>query len=374
MHTLRRSRMDNLEFVGRLQSFSAIHETFSQCSKEIVEVFRSGVPNFCAVALSLIDCGYKPLGIRLDSGDLAYQSIEARKFFGIIGEAFCLPTFQKMTITASNDITEDTLDALNKQGHSIDAYGIGTHLVTCFKQPALGCVYKLVEINGQPRIKISADPTKVTIPGKKWGYRIYGKEGYALLDLLMAETDCPPKIGQRILCRHPFSEAKRAYVVPQRVEPLYKTYWSGKAEAKKRQVEEEMREWTQEQKEKMAAIQVKVEKEEEEEPLERRRGEASTSKEEQIEKLTQEWTAHLELGEDREAEVAIPQAEREPARRELGAERDPARRKAKEGEQQRAWKWRMSQEKVRRLEAAERAERDLKAAETRMGKIRERLR
>ncbi|GBG89292.1 hypothetical protein CBR_g49001 [Chara braunii] len=125
-------------------------------------------------------------------------------------------------------------------------------------------------------------------------------------------------------------------------------------EAKKRQMEEEFKKWTKEQEEKMAAIQAEVEKEEEEEnqvedevALERRRGGISTSKEEEIEKTTQEWTAHLELGEDREAKLA------------------------KEEEQQRAWKWCLSQERVRRLEAAERAEKDLKAAETRMEKIRE---
>ncbi|GBG80208.1 hypothetical protein CBR_g30575 [Chara braunii] len=148
-------------------------------------------------------------------------------------------------------------------------------------------------------------------------------------------------------------------------------------EAKKRQMEEELKKWTKEQEEKMAAIQVEVEKEEEEKqveeevPLERRRGGASTIKEEEIQKTTQEWTAHLEMGEDTEAELAIPQAEREAARRELEAERDPVRRKAKQEEQQRAWKCCLSQERIRRLEAAERAEQDLKAAETRMGKIRE---
>ncbi|GBG59899.1 hypothetical protein CBR_g66704 [Chara braunii] len=147
-------------------------------------------------------------------------------------------------------------------------------------------------------------------------------------------------------------------------------------EAKKKQMEEELKKWTKEQEEKMATIQVEVDKEEEEEkqveeevPLERRRGGASMSKEAEIEKTTQEWTAHLELGKDREGELAMPQAEREAARRELEIERDPVRRKVKEDERQRAWQWRLSQERVGRLEAAEQAEKDLKAAETRMEKI-----
>ncbi|GBG93255.1 hypothetical protein CBR_g62134 [Chara braunii] len=144
-------------------------------------------------------------------------------------------------------------------------------------------------------------------------------------------------------------------------------------EAKKRQMEEELKE----QEEKMAAIQEEVEKEEEEEeveeeePLERRRGEASTSKEIEIARIAEEWAAHLELGEDREAEMAIPQEEREAARRQIETERDAVRRKAKVEEQQMAWRYRLSQERVRRLEAAETAEKDLKARETRMGKIRE---
>jgi nicotinate phosphoribosyltransferase len=80
-----------------------------------------------------------------------------------VEKEFHVPGFGKLVIVASNDINEETLDALNKQGHEIDAFGIGTHLVTCFSQPALGGVYKLVEIKGQPRIKLSEDVTKVCI-------------------------------------------------------------------------------------------------------------------------------------------------------------------------------------------------------------------
>lgn len=203
------------------RSFQALVDTY--------EVMRSGLPNFCAVALALHELGYKALGVRLDSGDLSYLSVETRRFFKTIEEELNIPGFGKLVITASNDINEETLDALNKQGHEVDAFGIGTHLVTCFMQPALGCVYKLVEINGQPRIKLSEDLAKVTIPRKKQCYRLYGKEGFALLDLLTGEDEPPPQVGERILCRHAFSESKRAYVVPQRVEPLYKCVWSSKA-------------------------------------------------------------------------------------------------------------------------------------------------
>ncbi|KAK7406531.1 hypothetical protein VNO78_08158 [Psophocarpus tetragonolobus] len=196
------------------------------------DVMRSGIPNFCAVALALSDLGYKAIGIRLDSGDLAYLSCEVRKLFCSIEKEFGLPGFGKMSITASNDLNEETLDALNKQGHEIDAYGIGTYLVTCYAQAALGVVFKLVEINNKPRIKISEAVSKVTIPCKKRIYRLYGKEGYALVDIMTRESEPPPKVGERILCRHPFEESKRAYVVPQKIEELLSCYCAGSSDKK----------------------------------------------------------------------------------------------------------------------------------------------
>ncbi|KAF9678512.1 hypothetical protein SADUNF_Sadunf07G0042600 [Salix dunnii] len=194
------------------------------------DVMRSGIPNFCAVALALNDLGYKAVGIRLDSGDLAYLSCEARKFFSAIEKEFGVPGFGKTGITASNDLNEETLDALNKQGHEVDSYGIGTYLVTCYAQAALGCVFKLVEINNQPRIKLSEDVSKVSIPCKKRSYRLYGREGYPLVDIMTGGNEPSPKVGERILCRHPFNESKRAYVVPQQVEELLKCYWPGSSD------------------------------------------------------------------------------------------------------------------------------------------------
>ncbi|KAM3387018.1 hypothetical protein ACQJBY_010111 [Aegilops geniculata] len=203
-------------------SFLALVDTY--------DVMRSGIPNFCAVALALHDLGYKASGIRLDSGDLAYLSIETRKVFHAIEKEFNIPGFGKMIITASNDLNEETIDALNKQGHEVDAFGIGTYLVTCYSQAALGCVFKLVEINSRPRIKLSEDVAKVSIPCKKRCFRLYGKEGYPLVDIMIRESEPSPKAGERILCRHPFLESKRAYVVPQHVEELLHCYWPGSSD------------------------------------------------------------------------------------------------------------------------------------------------
>lgn len=181
--------------------------------------------NFCAVALALNDQGYRPVGIRIDSGDLAYLSCLARKNFVEVAEHYKLPWFADLTIVASNDINEETILSLNEQGHKIDCFGIGTHLVTCQKQPALGCVYKLVEINNQARIKLSQDVEKVTMPGRKNVFRLYGTEGWAVIDILQREDEPPPKVGEKVLCRHPFHESKRAFVTPAKVEALYKIYW-----------------------------------------------------------------------------------------------------------------------------------------------------
>lgn len=175
--------------------------------------------------MALNTIGYRALGIRIDSGDLAYLSVLTRSYFEKISETYNLPWFAKLTIVASNDINEETILSLNEQGHKIDCFGIGTHLVTCQRQPALGCVYKLVEINGQPRIKLSQDVGKVTMPGHKEAYRLYGADGHALIDLLQRSSEVPPEVGQKVLCRHPFQESKRAYVIPTRVEKLYKVYW-----------------------------------------------------------------------------------------------------------------------------------------------------
>jgi nicotinate phosphoribosyltransferase len=203
-------------------SFLALVDTYN--------VLQSGLPNFCAVALALRELGYDAVGIRLDSGDLSYLSKRARAFLRNVEQLLgtkMADRLSKVTITASNDIHEEVLYSLRQHGHEIDAFGIGTHLVTCLKQPALGCVYKLVEVDGTPRIKLSEDVAKMTIPGNKNGYRLFSQTGEAIVDVMTGVNEPPPKVGERILCRHPFVESKRAYVVPSKVEPLFHLVWDG---------------------------------------------------------------------------------------------------------------------------------------------------
>lgn len=205
---------------GELAAFIAYAQSFPTnllCLVDTYDTLNSGVPNFLCVALALSDIGHKPVGIRLDSGDLAYLSKKAREMFCQVANRFDKPFFADLMIVASNDINEPVLYALAKQvreedgwssacnhnlvsrqadrprtrrstqllnglhgclqGHAIDAFGVGTHLVTCQAQPALGCVYKLVEINSHPRIKLSQEITKVTMPCRKNVYRLYAANG-----------------------------------------------------------------------------------------------------------------------------------------------------------------------------------------------------
>ncbi|XP_028260432.1 nicotinate phosphoribosyltransferase isoform X2 [Parambassis ranga] len=159
-----------------------------------------GLLNFCAVALTLFELGYRPLGVRLDSGDLCRQSVDVRRVFRLCSEHFSVPLFDSLLIVGTNNISEQSMAELNKKENEINVVGVGTHLVTCTKQPSLGCVYKLVEARGRPRMKISEDPEKSTVPGRKAVYRLVDAEGHPFLDLQCLEAESPPEAGLPLQC------------------------------------------------------------------------------------------------------------------------------------------------------------------------------
>lgn len=134
---------------------------------------KSGVPTAIKVAKELGD-KINFVGIRLDSGDIAYLSKEARKMLDEAG-------FKDAKIIASNDLDEETIMSLKSQGARVDSWGVGTKLITGYDQPALGAVYKLVAVENEQgeyvdRIKLSNNAEKVTTPGKKNVYRIINKK------------------------------------------------------------------------------------------------------------------------------------------------------------------------------------------------------
>ncbi|RXJ50712.1 nicotinate phosphoribosyltransferase [Gelidibacter gilvus] len=131
---------------------------------------RSGLPNAITVAKEMEDNGEQLLGVRLDSGDLAYLAKKARKMLDDANLGY-------VKIVASNQLDEFVIKSLKDQGAPIDIFGVGTNLVTGKPDAAIEGVYKLSEYNGEPRIKLSENIIKVSLPYKKQVYRMLDKNG-----------------------------------------------------------------------------------------------------------------------------------------------------------------------------------------------------
>ena len=143
-------------------------------------VLKSGVPNAIKVFNEyLVPNGYRPKGIRIDSGDITYLSKKCRKMLDDAG-------FPDCKIVASNSLDEYIIRDMLIQGAEIDLFGVGESLITSKSSPVFGGVYKLVAVedkNGEiiPRIKISENVAKITTPGFKQVYRLYSKENSAAI-------------------------------------------------------------------------------------------------------------------------------------------------------------------------------------------------
>ena len=177
-----------MSFDTELEAFEKYAEIYPDNCLLLVDTYdtlKSGVPNAIKVFDKLKAEGHKPVGIRLDSGDLAYLSRKARVMLDEAGHEDCL-------IFATNDLDEDILLALNSQDAKIDVYGIGTKLITSYNNASLGGVYKLcaLEENGVlvPKIKVSNSHEKTTNPGVKKIVRIF-KDGMAQADLICLEDE-----------------------------------------------------------------------------------------------------------------------------------------------------------------------------------------
>ncbi|HEY3283242.1 MAG TPA: nicotinate phosphoribosyltransferase [Armatimonadota bacterium] len=224
---------EELEFTatsdGELAAFVAFAQAFPNGFLALVDTYNtlnSGIPNFIVLAVVLTRLGFKPLGLRLDSGDLAYLSSRAREMLSDARPRTSVD-LSRLKIAASNDINEDTLLALNQQSHEIDLYGIGTHLVTCQKQPALGGVYKLAEVRSEPCTKLSEIAERRALPGRKEVYRLILSSGLPFVDLMTRVEDDPPEAGKPVVCRDLFNELHRTEVTPAQVIRLHHLVWDG---------------------------------------------------------------------------------------------------------------------------------------------------
>lgn len=152
-------------FDDELSAFRAYAEAMPNNCVFLVDTYSTleGVRHAITVGKALRARGHELAGIRLDSGDLAYLSIEARKLLDAAG-------FESTPIVASSEIDEHIITSLKQQGAAIGVWGVGTKLATAYDQPALGGVYKLAAVRGadgrwQYRIKLSEQTVKISNPG-----------------------------------------------------------------------------------------------------------------------------------------------------------------------------------------------------------------
>lgn len=180
-----------MNFPTEYDAFKTYAETYPDSALFLVDTYntlKSGVPNAIKVFDEISKKGRKPVGIRLDSGDLAYLSKEARKMLDKAG-------YPDTIICASGDLDEYSIASLKSQGAKINLWGVGTKLITSEEMPALGGVYKLsamVESDGSltPKIKLSDNSAKITNPGFKTVYRVFVNG--------MAEADVIALRGEKI--------------------------------------------------------------------------------------------------------------------------------------------------------------------------------
>ena len=154
-----------MSFDDELEAFENYAHAMPNNCVFLVDTYDTleGVKKAISVGLKLRERGFEMVGVRLDSGDLAFLSIEARKLLDVAG-------FEKAVIVASNDLDEHLIESLHRQGAKIAVWGVGTKLATAFDQPALGGVYKLGALRDEdgswiPKVKLSEQLIKVSTPG-----------------------------------------------------------------------------------------------------------------------------------------------------------------------------------------------------------------
>ncbi|MBN1995148.1 MAG: nicotinate phosphoribosyltransferase [Anaerolineae bacterium] len=227
--------------MGELEAFRAYAEVYpDDCLLlvDTIDTLGSGVPHAITVFEELRRRGHRPVGIRLDSGDLAYLSIHAAKMLNEAG-------FSDTAIVLSNDLDElviwQILTQINQEAERFGVdpnhlrrrlvYGVGTRLITSHGAPALGGVYKLVAVCDQanwiPAIKISENPAKTPNPGHKHAWRLYDQRGHATADLLSLDDEDPRQM-ETILLQHGSDHTKHRQPTQTeitKIEPLLVDVW-----------------------------------------------------------------------------------------------------------------------------------------------------
>jgi nicotinate phosphoribosyltransferase len=173
-------------FPSELEAFKAYARTYPSSCTLLVDtynVLKSGIPNAIKTFNEeVLPRGFRPQGIRIDSGDLTYLSREARKMLDAAG-------FEDCGIVASNALDEYIIRDILTQGAQIDSFGVGERLITSRSEPVFGGVYKLSAIEEDehiiPKIKLSENVGKITNPGYKQLWRLYDRDsGKSIADVI----------------------------------------------------------------------------------------------------------------------------------------------------------------------------------------------
>lgn len=210
-----------MNFDSELEAFRTYANSYPDKCLLLVDTYdtlKQGVPNAIKVFDELKRAGHTPLGIRLDSGDLAYLSKKARQMLDDAGHT-------DAKICASGDLDEYSISSLKAQGAKIDIWGVGTRLITSNDMPSLGGVYKLSAVyDGEgkeiPKIKISENVSKITNPCFKNVFRIYDRStGKAEADLITLRSE---KIDESepLTIFHPIETWKKTTFTDYTVKPL----------------------------------------------------------------------------------------------------------------------------------------------------------
>lgn len=174
-----------MSFASEYEAFKVYAQVYGSSSVFLVDTYntlKSGLPNAIKVARDvLLPAGQRLKGIRIDSGDIAYLSKEARRMLDEAGLEDC-------SIIASNSLDEFNIRSIISQGGCIDIFGVGERLITSKSDSTFGGVYKLtaLEEDGQwvPKIKVSDNVVKITNPGRKDLYRVYDPDGKSIAELI----------------------------------------------------------------------------------------------------------------------------------------------------------------------------------------------
>ena len=173
-------------FPSELEAFRAYAREYPEACTLLVDtynVLKSGIPNAIRVFNEeILPRGFRPAGIRIDSGDITYLTKKARKMLDEAG-------FPDCKICASNSLDEYIIRDTIMQGAKIDSFGVGERMITSKSDPVFGGVYKLVAVEEQgeivPKIKISENVSKITLPHFKKVYRLSEREtGKAIADVI----------------------------------------------------------------------------------------------------------------------------------------------------------------------------------------------